>query len=318
LAGVEAEGGAEGFIEGVATAAAAGDVFDRPVPVPTVQHAARQVASPTELHRTYVQQLLAAMPEPLIDAAHEPYGARALIFALLVDSDADVRAAQLAALEKTADEHVFELTLKLMTAVNQLDDRALLPLIDMALPALRALSVAQYNEFIKCFLALVDADHRISLFEWTLHHILLRHLRPQFEPVRPPQVVYYGLQQLGQHCSVLLSALARASQQDDEAAFEAGARQIPEANPRLLPPEACGLNALDGALKSLAQAAPKQRARLVGACASCICADAAVNVTECELLRAICDMLDCPMPPLVAGQEVSTSLFARPQASGVS
>ena len=40
-----------------------------------------------------------------------------------------------------------------------------------------------------------------------------------------------------------------------------------------------------------------------------------MNVAEAELLRAICDMLDCPMPPLLAGQEVSPSLFARPQAS---
>jgi hypothetical protein len=178
--------------------------------------------------------------------------------------------------------------------------------------------VSQYNDFIKYFLALVDADRRISLFEWTLHHVLLRHLRPQFEAVRAPQIVYYGLQQLGEQCSVLLSALARASHHENETAFAAGARQIPEANPRLLPQEACGLNALDQAMRDLAQVAPKQRARLVGACASCICADAAVNVTECELLRAMCDMLDCPMPPIVAGQEVSPSLFAQPQPSSVS
>ena len=316
VARVESEN-AEGFIEGMAGAAAV-DVYDRPVPLPTVQHAARQVASPTDVHRTYVQQLLASIPRSLIDAAHEPYGARALIFALLLDKNADVRAAQLSALQETADSNVFELTLKLVKAVNQLDVRARLPLIDMALPALRALSVSQYNEFIKCYLALVDADRRISLFEWTLHHVLLRHLRPQFEAVRAPQIVYYGLQQLGEQCSVLLSALARASHHDDEAAFEAGARQIPEANPRLLPKEACGLNALDHAMRDLAQVAPKLRARLVGACASCICADEDINVTECELLRAICDMLDCPMPPLLAGQEVSPSLFAQPQPSNVS
>ncbi len=315
VVGLAAEG-AEGFVEGAAVAKA--DVYDTPVPVPTVQHAARQVASPTGVHRTYVQELLAAMPQPLVDAAHEPYGARALIFSLLLDNDADVRAAQLAALQKAAEPQVFELTLRLVTSASQLDVRGELPLVDMALPALRALSPSQYNEFIKCFLQLVDADHRISLFEWTLHHIMLRHLRPQFEPAKPPQIVYYGLQQLGQQCSVLLSALARASQQDDEGAFEAGARLIPEVGARLLPPEACTLNVLDEALKSLAQVAPKQRARLVGACAACVCADLAVNVAECELLRAICDMLDCPMPPLVAGQEVSPSLFAQREPSGVS
>src|SRR6185295_18990574 len=213
------------------------------------------------------------MPQPLIDAAHEPYGARALIFALLLDGNADVRAAQLSALQKNADPNVFEVTLHLVKTVDQLDDRGQLPLIDMSLPALRALSVAQYNEFIKCFLALVDADRRISLFEWTLHHILLRHLRPQFDRVRPPQIIYYGLQQLWQQCSLLLSALDRSSQQNDDEAFEAGARQIPEVGVRLLPPEACTLRALDDALQDLAQVAPKQRARLVNACAACVCAD---------------------------------------------
>ena len=62
-------------------------------------------------------------------------------------------------------------------------------------------------------------------------------------------------------------------------------------------------------LRELAQTAPQLRARLVDACAACICADLSVGVEEAELLRAICDMLNCPMPPLLPGQEVSPSLF---------
>jgi hypothetical protein len=137
-----------------------------------------------------------------------------------------------------------------------------------------------------------------------LHQILLRHLRPQFEPVRPKPIKYYGLQRLAEPCSVLFSALARASQHDDRVAFEAGARHLPEVAMRLLPPDACGVNQLSKSLRELALAAPKLRARLVEACAACICADAAVQVEEAELLRAICDMLDCPMPPLLPGQAV--------------
>ncbi len=315
VVGIESDG-AEGFAE--APPAGTAEVYSQPVPLRTVQHAAKQVANPTDVHRAYVEQLLAKIPQPLIDAAHEPYGARALIFALVLDDDADIRAVQLGALQKATDPNVFELTLRLVTSLHQTDVRGALPLVDMSLPALRALTPSQYNAFTKAFLQLVEADHRISLFEWTLHHILLRHLRPQFETVRPPQIVYYGLQQLGQQCSVLLSALARASQQDDAAAFAAGAQRIPEAPVKLLTNDACTLSHLDQSLRDLAQVAPKQRARLVDACAACICADLAVNVDEAELLRAICDMLDCPMPPLVAGQEVSPSLFAQREASGVS
>jgi uncharacterized tellurite resistance protein B-like protein len=176
-----------------------------------------------------------------------------------------------------------------------------LPLVDMTLPALRALSPTQYKEFTRCFLQLVHADQRLGLFEWTLHHILLRHLRPQFEPIRPRSTKYYGLQRLAPQCSTLLSALARASQHDDRVAFEAGAQHLGEVPLQLLPLDA-SLNALQDALHDLAQAAPKLRQRLVDASAACICADADVKVGEAELLRAVCDLLDCPMPPLLPGQ----------------
>jgi Zn-dependent protease with chaperone function len=294
-------------------------VYGQPVPVPmaVMRHAVDQVAHPTELHREYVHELIASMPPAVIDAAHEPYGARALLFATLLDRDADVRAVQLRALEKSTDANVYELTLKLVPAVNQLDVRALLPLVDMTLPALRALSPAQYQEFSQCFVQLVQADKRLGLFEWTLHQILLRHLRPQFEKAHPPQIRYYGLQQLGQPISMLLSTLAHASQHNDDVAFQAGVRHLSDVPVQLLPREACGVGQLDEALRELRQVAPKMRARLVDACAACICADLAVSIEEGELLRAICDMLNCPMPPLLAGQEVSPSLFAPRQTSGV-
>jgi Zn-dependent protease with chaperone function len=286
---------------------ASGDVetqYPTSVPVNVVLHAAEHVAEPTAKHRRYVHELVAAMPQVVVQAAHEPYGARAIIFASLLDRDADIRATQLRVLEQLADENVFELTLRLVPAVNQLDVRARLPLVDMTLPALRALSRPQYETFSQIFVQLVQADKRLGLFEWTLHQILLRHLRPQFESAHPKPIKYYGLQRLTEQCSVLLSVLARASQHDDEIAFAAGARQLASVAAQLLSREACTLDALENALDELSQTAPKLRQQLVDACAACICADAAVNVSEAELLRAICDMLDCPMPPLLPGQTV--------------
>jgi Zn-dependent protease with chaperone function len=293
------------------------DVYGRPVPVEVVERAVEQVGNPSEIHRQYAQELVAAMPPPVVDAARDPYGARAVIFATLLDRDADIRAAQLRALEQIADPNVFELTLRLTPAVSQLDVRARLPLVDMTLPALRAMSLSQYQQFTRCFISLVEADQRLGLFEWTLHQILLRHLRPQFEPIRPRPTVYYGLQRLGAPCSVLLSALARASQADDQTAFDAGRRYLPDVSLELLPPQASSLQKLNAALVELAQAAPKQRQRLVDACAACICADGKVRVGEAELLRAVCDLLNCPMPPLLPGQEVSPSMFALPQTAHV-
>jgi Zn-dependent protease with chaperone function len=271
-----------------------------------VEQAAAQVANPSEAHRRYVAELVAAMPAEVVEAVHEPYAARAAIFAALLDRDADIRAAQLQSLEQTTDPQVFELTLRLVKPISRLDVRARLPLVDMALPALRAMSASQYREFMECFQALVEADRRIALFEWTLQQILLRHLRPQFEPVRRPPIAYYGLQRLGEPISVLLSALARASQGADASAFSAGAGRIPEVTVQLVGKEESSLNRLKGALRELQRVAPPERRRLVDACAATICADAKVTVNEGELLRAVCDMLDCPLPPLLPGQAVST------------
>ena len=96
--------------------------------------------------------------------------------------------------------------------------RARLPLVDMSLPALRAMSPSQYQQFLKCFKELVAADNRLGLFEWTLYRILLRHLRPQFEKTAAPRAAYYGLQKLGEQCSVLLSTLAHADNRRGDAA----------------------------------------------------------------------------------------------------
>jgi hypothetical protein len=299
-------------IEGESAAGFVGEepqLFPKRVPVEVVEHASEQVASPRDIHQRYVQELAAAMPPAAVDAAHEPYGARALIYASLLDRDVDIRANQLRMLDEVSEPDVFEYTLHLTKPVTQLDVRARLPLVDMTLPALRALSPSQYREFMHCFDQLVRADDRIGLFEWTLHKVLLRHLRPQFEGAAPKPLTYYRLDQMAGPCSVLLSALAAASKHADSVVFEAGAQHLPGVNVRLLPPEECRIDSLDDALEKLARVAPKERARLVDACAACICADADINVAEGELLRAICDIIDCPMPPLVAGQKVSPSLL---------
>jgi hypothetical protein len=71
---------------------------------------------------------------------------------------------------------------------------------------------------------------------------------------------------------------------------------------RLPPREECSLAEFDAALQTLRRSAPTVKRRIVGACAACIQADQQVTVREAELLRAVCDTLDCPLPPLVVGE----------------
>lgn len=276
------------------------------VPVQVVEDAAEQVGNPTEQHRSYAQELIERMPDKLVAVVRESYGARAVIYALLLDKDAGVRQLQMAALEKYAQPDVVELTQEIAPLVDKLDTRARLPLVDMALPALRAMSITQYRNFSQSFQELVKADDRVALFEWMLHRVLLRHLRPQFQSARPPRTKYYALNRLGRPCSILLSALAYAGNPPEKAkeAFLTAAKHLPKVPLELLSPEESSLGPLDDALTELATVSAQHRERLVDACAAAICADDQVKIREAELLRGICDMLDCPMPPLLAGQPV--------------
>src|SRR5262249_51485386 len=73
-------------------------------------------------------------------------------------------------------------------------------------------------------------------------------------------------------------------------------------HPSLAAREECSLAEFDAALQTLNQSVPAIKRRIVVACAACILANQQVTVREAELLRAICDTLDCPLPPLVVGE----------------
>ena len=85
-------------------------------------------------------------------------------------------------------------------------------------------------------------------------------------------------------------------------AFEQGApylRAPNDADLNLLPKENCGVTQIDAALNRLAQAVPIIKKNLLEACVHTVGADGVIVESEAELLRAIADTLDCPMPPFV-------------------
>lgn len=267
--------------------------------------ALRHIGDPTPEHLEYVRQLVDAIPDALRTAVSEPYGARAVVYALLLDRDAEVRARQLAALEEAADPAVFAETKALLAPLDELDRNARLPLIDLALPGLRELSPAQYRVFAANVVALIRADERVEPFEWVLQRLLLRHLAPGFGSASRKPVQYYRLQRLAQPCSVLLSTLARMGHGDGEAgvaAFAAGARHLEGATLEWLPRDRCSLGELGSALDALELVAHPLRRNLLMACGATIAHDHEVTVLEGEVFRAIADSLGCPIPPLLPGQ----------------
>jgi Zn-dependent protease with chaperone function len=259
------------------------------------------LGNPTPLHLKYAEQLRESLPDNVRNAAHEPLDATALIYAMLVSDDDEKRRQQYAEIEKMAGPAIGAKTSDLYPDVSKAAAHAHLPIINLALGALKQLPADQYQTFSKTADWLINSDGKVELFEYVLRKIVFRHLDS-----RRPVIQYYAIKPLVPDSAVILSALANISSDEPaevQKAFNAGVPYLvapDDTNPQLLPREQCGVTQIDAALNRLVQAAPFIKKNVIDACIHVIGADGVVYEKEAELLRAVADTLDCPMPPIVA------------------
>ena len=251
----------------------------------------------------YAQQILSEFPADIKQAAHDPYAVRALIYFMVLDKDPGIRQQQLQFLASAADDGVYEEITKLVKKFPELELLHRLPLLDIALSTLRQLSKQQYLLFKENLNTLVAMDSKIHLFEWTLQRILFHHLDVAFGYVVKQESTLLNLEHTQQSCSIVISLLVYAEKQQgmhQEEVFAAAREKLGGINIQLLPVAEVNLDSVGKALDQLACLAPLQKPMLLKACAKAIVADQQISAAEVELFRAISDLIDCPMPPLVA------------------
>ena len=261
-----------------------------------------------QVHLDYAQKLLSGISERIRTAVHDPSAARAVVLALLTSREPEVRQRQLQQLAG-ADDLLLRETQELAPLLESSPREIRLPLLDLALPALRRLSPAQYQAFMKHVDDFVRADRQIDLFEYTLTHVLKRHLEPSFSRTRPSTVEFYALSALRQECAVLLSAVAHAGHKEPEGAkraFAQGARELNGLSLSLLPLEQAGLVGVRDSLARLEKLSPKLKKDVMRAFIAASAFDATITVGEGEVLRVIADCLGLPMPPFLPGQKIAS------------
>jgi len=262
------------------------------------------LGQPTPLHLRYAEELRDSFPEEIQSVAREPLDATALIYAMLLSPDKTLRAKQLTELASRAAPGMGAKSAALWPEVGPIAARARLPLVTLALPALRHLRPDEFEQFSQALQWLIESDEQIEIFEFVLQKIVRRHLGSQSGEIRPTSIHFHTLKPLVADCSIVLSALANAGSSNSdgiEKAFRAGARHLgskPDGL-QLLSHENSGLEQLDTALDRLVLAAPPIKKNLLEACAQVVGADGMIQESEAELLRAIADTLDCPIPPFV-------------------
>jgi Zn-dependent protease with chaperone function/hemoglobin-like flavoprotein len=268
-----------------------------------INHTIDRAGAPGEQAMAQARQLISAIPPLLEEAAREPWGARALIYGLLLDREFSERVRQLEYLQNHADRDVYILLQKLMNDRDSLEARFRLPLIDLALPSLKQLSNRQYQTFRDNIVKLIKMDSSVNLMEWSLQKILFNHLDQYFYNLPHVKTRFNTSSELQNEITLVLSVMAYAGHHEREkimTAFDEACRQMGLNEKNLLNAQQISVALLDQAVQKLQQLKPAIKQQLLKACATGVMFDRHVTAREIELLRAFADVLDCPMPMLDA------------------
>ncbi|MGH9578092.1 MAG: hypothetical protein ACRD3R_11710, partial [Terriglobales bacterium] len=177
-----------------------------------------------------------------------------------------------------------------------------LPVIDLALPAVKSAPAEAQRELLAALEAVIYADRRVLLHEF----VVLTLVRTQCAPATKPSAARYrAIAEVRDEALVLLSLVAYAGRRpgpegdrDFEAAFRAGTKEMGLADAQPVGRDALKPEAAGAALEKLKGLAPLAKPMLVKGLFAAVSADGTVRIMEAELMRLVGAALDCPLPPL--------------------
>jgi hypothetical protein len=177
-----------------------------------------------------------------------------------------------------------------------------LPLAALSYPVLRLRPRPDLDAFLVTVHAVVHADGDVSLFEYCLGKLLQVQVHDSLDPGAHAGFGRRKLPAVGSEVSTLLCVVARCGHDDPLEAQRAYLAGIDRVLPRQHLPyleRNAGVRALDVVWEPLDALDPPARQALVEGITATIAHDGRITVAESELLRTICGVLRCPLPPML-------------------
>ena len=228
------------------------------------------------------------LPPELRTAASEPVGAMGIVLGLILRQDATLREQQLKQAEGLAGGEVVKEARKLAGALRALPPGQRMPLLDVAMPALRQLSSAQVSEF-SAAINQVGGEAADGLMSLLIHASMRRYLSAV--PIRPAG-------DFGTSCALVLAAVVQSSSEGPEAQAAAylrgnqilGLKQVALGT---LPVAPVNLKDVENALGIIAHPSTPEGwgQKLVNACCVAMLNDGKAEPAEVEMVRAVADTL---------------------------
>ena len=173
-----------------------------------------------------------------------------------------------------------------------------LPLVQLAIPTLRACSRPQTERFQRVMHTLIRSDNHVSLFEWCVVTMIDASIaaaagNPVQSRTRPRR-----LKELPVQARVILALLAQAEPgaQDANRCYVHAMEYLQLPAGEMYPRQTLHFRTLDNALRQLDHLLPLEKQRFITASVMAVEADGTIASAEIEVLRAIAAALHVPAP----------------------
>jgi Zn-dependent protease with chaperone function len=262
-----------------------------------------QVAQPAADDYRRADAIVSTIPDALRTLAAQRDTVMPLLLALLLD-DADalatIQRTEIAArLGQPLADRAAQLHRQL---TDELHPMLRLPLAALAFPVLRLRPRPELDTFLDTVHAVVNADGQVSLFEYCLGRLLQSQVRESLDPGRHARFGRSKLSGVRSEISTLLCVVAAAgndSAQEAQRAYLAGVQRVVPSDYLPYRPREGGVLVLDAVWEPLDGLDPLAKQALVEGITATISHDNRITVAESELLRTICGVLHCPLPPML-------------------
>jgi Zn-dependent protease with chaperone function len=259
----------------------------------------------TKPHPYYPVAIRQGFDEKIIDAMSHPASAAAFCHLILLSNEPKLRDHQLSHIQQHAAPNIIAEIQRLHATIESVPREKRLWLVDLAIPALRTMSVEQTQQFVRTIHEVIMMDGIRDLYEFALEQIIRRHLLAHHRLLPPPLVRYRPPRApLSVHTGLLLSAVAHADAPDTDSAkkaFDIGASQLDylDRAPVWHELDQCTWPALQAAIDAYCQAAPILKKNLIYSATTAALSDNKTSLQQWELMRAIADAIDSPLPPRI-------------------
>ena len=275
-----------------------------------ISRVAAQVGRPQTAHIEHAQAVRLALPQPVRELTESAGGAQALVLTLLISKESAVRDRQLEILARSTNAASMSAIQRVIPLVQALDPMLRLPVLQRAFPALRRATVPQRKVLSQLANDLIHADARVDVFEFCLAKLLETLLNDELEAKAPHGTL--TLEDAIDEIALLFATLAQIGAQDERAARMAYEVGIISVLPMRRPEFAHVSDwqkQLSAALPRLQRLHPFAKRAVIEGLVKTVANDEWLMDEEAELLRTVCALLHCPLPPIlpvIAGEPVPT------------